>query len=85
VGSDLNDRTLTNIYNPLQSYRGVGAKRGIKASAAEFAPRLAELHQALDLAVIAAYGWSPDILSDDEAILRSLLALNLERAGSTVG
>ena len=32
------------------------------------------LHEALDAAVVAAYGWSADI-SDDE-VLRELLALN---------
>ena len=35
---------------------------------------LADAHAALDAAVAAAYGWSPDI-SDEEA-LRELLALN---------
>jgi hypothetical protein len=42
---------------------------------------LAQAHAALDAAVAAAYGWSdaPPSLSDD-AILRRLLALNLERA-----
>ena len=48
----------------------------IKAAAAQFAPRLHELHRALDLAVVAAYGWDAPLLSDDEAILRSLLSLN---------
>jgi hypothetical protein len=35
-------------------------------------------HQKLDAAVIAAYGWQPDM--SDEIILAALLALNLERA-----
>src|SRR2546427_4178365 len=39
---------------------------------------LANAHRALDEAVFAAYGWSPD-LGDDE-LLAKLLALNLERA-----
>jgi type II restriction/modification system DNA methylase subunit YeeA len=38
---------------------------------------LANAHAALDRAVLAAYGWPPDV-SDDE-ILARLLALNLER------
>jgi hypothetical protein len=41
-------------------------------------PELAALHDALDAAVFAAYGW-PAQLSDEE-ILERLLALNLERA-----
>ncbi|MCU0500469.1 MAG: class I SAM-dependent DNA methyltransferase, partial [Anaerolineae bacterium] len=40
-------------------------------------------HRALDAAVLAAYGWPAD-LSDDE-ILARLLALNLERAGKSIG
>ncbi len=38
---------------------------------------LAQAHDRLDAAVLAAYGWSPD-LPDDELLAR-LLALNLER------
>jgi type II restriction/modification system DNA methylase subunit YeeA len=41
---------------------------------------LASLHEALDRAVAAAYGWPEDI-STDEALAR-LLALNLERAAA---
>ena len=59
--------------------------------AADFAPRLDELHRALDRAVCDAYGWS-DMGGDgftfniytaegEEEILRRLLTLNLERAG----
>jgi hypothetical protein len=40
-------------------------------------------HRALDRAVLAAYGWPPDL--GDEAILERLLALNRERAGAGVG
>ena len=39
---------------------------------------LANLHEALDAAVFAAYGWPPDI--GDDGMLERLLALNLERA-----
>ncbi|MEO8393714.1 MAG: hypothetical protein ABI700_12055, partial [Chloroflexota bacterium] len=48
----------------------------LKPAAAEFAPRLAQLHHTLDGAVVAAYGWDASILREDEAILRGLLALN---------
>lgn len=47
---------------------------------ANFAPRLDELHRALDEAVCDAYGWDAAILEDAEAMLRRLLALNLARA-----
>lgn len=44
---------------------------------------LAHAHEALDAAVAAAYGWSDwtPAMTEDE-ILRRLLALNLQRAGS---
>ncbi len=57
--ADLKDRTLTNLYNALQVWRGQSKGR-VVARAADFAPRLDELHRALDWAVVAAYGWSPD-------------------------
>ena len=79
--ADLKDRTLTNLYNALQAERGIETRGQIKAAAAAFAPRLNALHQALDAAVVAAYGWDEAILSDDEAILRNLLALNQAKAG----
>ncbi|MER9851451.1 class I SAM-dependent DNA methyltransferase, partial [Mesorhizobium sp. M0106] len=41
---------------------------------------LASLHEALDRAVAAAYGWPEDISTDDA--LAKLLALNLERAAA---
>ena len=41
---------------------------------------LASLHEALDRAVAAAYGWPEDISTDDA--LARLLALNLERAAA---
>ncbi len=77
----LKDRTLTNLYNALQVFRGRDSIK-TKAAAANFAPRLDELHLALDHAVCDAYGWEYDILNDEEEILRRLLALNLERAAS---
>ena len=52
-----------------------------KPAAREFAPRLDELHRALDEAVCDAYGWGYAVLDDEEEILRRLLALNLARVG----
>ncbi len=53
-----------------------------KAAANDFAPRLDELHRALDHAVCDAYGWEHAILDNEEEILRRLLALNLQRASA---
>ena len=80
-GWGLKDRTLTNLYNALNVFRERDSMK-TKPAAADFAPRLDQLHQTLDHAVCAAYGWHPDILKDEEEILRRLLALNLERAAS---
>ncbi len=77
--SALKQRTLTNLYNALQVFRGEDSGRVVPA-AGDFAPRLDVLHRALDEAVCDAYGWEYDVLADEEAILRRLLALNLERA-----
>jgi hypothetical protein len=77
--SRLKDRTLTNLYNALNVFRGK-EKIKITKDAGDFAPRLAVLHRQLDEAVCAAYGFDPAILDDEEAILRELLALNLRRA-----
>lgn len=83
----LKERTLTNLYNALVDYRS--GKPGSKAGAATaFAPRLAQLHDALDYAVLCAYGWE-DLMGTlrtpegDEELLRRLLSLNLERARVT--
>ncbi|MBL8165893.1 MAG: DUF559 domain-containing protein [Anaerolineae bacterium] len=73
------DRTLTNLYNALAVWRGQ-AKMKVTSAAGDFAPRLADLHDALDAAVCAAYDWPTSILSDEEEMLRRLLALNLARA-----
>ena len=75
----MKERTLTNLYNALQVYRGLDTMK-IKASAGDFAPRLDGLHRELDEAVCDAYGWGYEVLDDEEEILRRLLALNLERA-----
>ena len=78
--NELKDYTLTNLYNALQVWRGLDNMR-VKPAAADFAPRLDELHRALDEAVCDAYGWEYAVLDDEEEILRRLLALNLARAG----
>jgi hypothetical protein len=75
----LQDRTLTNLYNALNVWRGKDKMR-VKDAAADFAPRLNDLHNTLDRAVCDAYGWPHEVLNDDEEILRLLLALNLERS-----
>jgi len=84
----LRERTLTNLYNALSDFRrengnGKGSREG---AAHDFAPRLAALHDALDAAVLSAYGWADLVSSlrtDDgqETVLRRLLALNAARAG----
>lgn len=81
----IRERTLTNLYNALVKFRDPAAPEKPTAAAREFAPRLAALHDALDRAVLAAYGWSDifDILRTppgEEELLRRLLALNHERA-----
>jgi hypothetical protein len=50
---------------------------------ANFAPRLDDLHRALDEAVCHTYGWDVKILADEEVMLTALLALNLEQAKAT--
>lgn len=77
--ADLRDRTLTNLYNALNVWRGTDKMKTVPA-AADFAPRLDDLHRALDAAVCAAYGWDAAVLQDEEEMLRRLLALNLARA-----
>jgi len=85
----LRERTLTNLYNALEEHRvkqangnGNGLTNGKPAA---FAPRLAELHAALDNAVLHAYGWD-DLIGKlrtsegDEELLTRLLALNIERS-----
>ncbi len=92
LGADskaLKERTLTNLYNALVAHRA-GKPNGEKLvkPARDFAPRLAQLHDALDAAVLAAYGWDElngklRTTEGDEELLRRLLALNLQRAAST--
>ena len=76
----LKDRTLTNLYNALAVFRERDSMK-TKPAAADFAPRLDQLHRELDEAVCDAYGWDYAVLDDEEEILRGLLELNLARAG----
>ncbi len=92
LGADnkaLKERTLTHLYNAVVAHRA-GKPNGEKLvkPARDFAPRLAQLHDALDAAVLAAYGWDDlngklRTAEGDEELLRRLLALNLQRAGSS--
>ncbi len=80
--------TLTNLYNALTLYRDEykgkvrdrsrwqTAVKGIITL--EQIEELDYIHGQLDTAVLAAYGWPPNLT--DEHILERLLALNLERA-----
>jgi hypothetical protein len=72
--------TLTGLYNIVEKLRS-GEKlsdkeRTIHARVAT--TRLLEMHDALDLAVFAAYGWSADM--SDAALVVNLVALNRTRA-----
>lgn len=92
LGADekaLKDRTLTNLYNAVSAHRaGDGRSGKIPEVARKFAPRMAELHDILDAAVLSAYGWD-DLIptlrtpSGEEEILRRLLAENQRRANLT--
>jgi hypothetical protein len=72
------DLTLTGLYNVLAK---VGAGRTAKEEAIYqkgLVAVLKSLHDDLDAAVLAAYGWTDD--PADEQILERLVALNAERA-----
>jgi hypothetical protein len=85
-------RTLTNLYNAIEDYRAAKAVGKAYVTqeanpASKVAEQIAALHDALDAAVLAAYGWS-DLAetlrteTGEEEMLRRLLALNLARAGA---
>ena len=82
----LAERTLTNLYNALEAYRAgkVNGNGSRSNPATAFVPRLAELHDMLNQAVLSGYGWG-DLATKlrtskgEEDLLRRLLALNLER------
>lgn len=74
------DLTLTGMYNVLAKLRSgeplTDKERVIHDQG--LVSILREIHDALDIAVLDAYGWPHDI--DDEGILERLVALNGERA-----
>lgn len=85
-------RTLTNLYNAVVDYREKRAAGKPYLTAANqpatlLAEQIAGLHDTLDAAVLAAYGWE-DLIGKlrtpegDEELLRRLLALNLARGGA---
>lgn len=78
--------TLTNMYNVLERYRGIEAARSGEVlegkdkqiwQAGQIGT-LKAIHDEIDAAVAAAYGWPANL--SDEDILKNLLALNRERA-----
>lgn len=85
--SVLKKLTLTNLYNALSDLRAgkVLGRELFPFNGVAFVPRLRDLHDQLDAAVLAAYGWS-DLTGQlrtpagDEELLRRLLAENHRRA-----
>src|SRR3954447_4122114 len=77
--------TITDMYNVLEKLRrgdGLSAKDK-RVHEQGLVSILRQIHDDLDAAVAAAYGWPPD-LPDDER-LRRLVALNAERAAEERG
>jgi hypothetical protein len=75
------DLTLTGLYNVLQKVGAGGTALTAKEQAIYqkgLVAVLKSLHDELDAAVLAAYGWTDN--PDDEQILERLVALNAERA-----
>lgn len=78
--------TLTQMYNVLEKFRALEAARSGETLEGPEKQiwqegqigRLKELHDEIDAAVAAAYGWPGDL--SDEEILARLVALNRERA-----
>lgn len=74
------DLTLTDMYNVLEMLR---ANQELTTEDRNIYDRgligiLRDLHDELDAAVFAAYGWSPDL--SDEDILASIVSLNAQRS-----
>jgi hypothetical protein len=80
VQSEHPDITLTGMYNVLEKLKsGEGLSGNEKdVHARGLVSILKDLHERLDAAVFAAYGWRADL--DYDAILENLVALNHERA-----
>jgi len=74
------DLTMTGMYNVLEKLRAglplTETERAIHEKG--LVGMLKQIHDELDSAVFAAYGWSPTL--SDEEILEHLVALNKERA-----
>lgn len=74
------DLTITGMYNVLEKLRSgeplTDKERIIHEHG--LVSVLREIHDELDAAVLAAYGWAPDL--DTDTILWNLVALNAERA-----
>jgi hypothetical protein len=72
--------TLTDMYNVLEKLRAGEPlnEKDQRIHHAGFVSVLQQLHDDLDAAVFAAYGWPPTLT--DEQILTHLVALNSERA-----
>ena len=72
--------TLTGLYNVLEKLRLGGALNSKEQATNQQGQvsLLLDLHQQLDQAVFAAYGWNPAL--SDEALLENLVALNQARA-----
>lgn len=75
--------TLTGLYNVLERLRGGVAFRALEPAERAIADQglvviLKELHDRLDRAVAAAYGWPAELA--EEALVARLVALNAERA-----
>lgn len=73
------DLTLTGLYNVLEKLRAGEPLSGKEADVHErgLVSIMKQLHERIDSAVFAAYGWQEDLA--DEEILAGLVALNRER------
>ena len=77
------DELRSNWLNPEGASEAVLKKRTLTNLYNARPTWLQNAHARLDAAVIAAYGWPPDLT--DEEVLQNLLTLNLERSGHRLG